>query len=236
MKTKPTSTKIRTALPKAILFDLGGTVLKEHSYDLAKGFTAISSHLLPGADINKLIGDMKRPHGPLTEFKLLDWLSEHSDNPAGCSQPAPAHELEWTLWESTVSLSPQPNVDNALAHIAASGIRVAAITNTVFSSACVVKELARHGLRGYFEFVLSSADIGLKKPHPDVFITALNTLGVKAQESIYIGDTLKADIEGSAAVGITPIWFGKNVDSEHYKTLKQWSEFNIKAHSRSFTY
>ncbi len=214
--------------PKSILFDLGGTVLEERSYDLDSGFATIAPQLLYGADVNKFVRDMNMSREPLSEFSALDWLTRHVDVTVDQRGDA-VHELEWRLWKSTVHLLPQPDVVNALEKISATGVRIAAITNTVFSAACVTKELALHGLLDYFEFVLSSADFRLKKPHPKIFQAALDRLEVSAEDAVYIGDNLHADIEGSVAAGMTPVWFGETANSKQYMTLKQWSELEVQA-------
>src|SRR5574344_999754 len=46
------------------------------------------------------------------------------------------------------------------------------------------------GLASYFEVVLGSEDVGLKKPDPEFFALALRKLGVIPEEACMIGDRL----------------------------------------------
>ena len=211
-------------LPKAILFDLGGTVLEEQWYDLQRGFRSIEDKLDTGANLDALNSAMAAylgTSGTTSEFSLLNWIAEHSSQHQ-------ADELEWLLWESTVGLAAQDNIYEALDQLASANIKIAAITNTVFSASCVRRELAKRNLLAHFDFVLSSADLGIKKPDPRIFQTALDHLGNSVEDVVFIGDNLNADVEGSASMGMTPIWFGEHALSSKYLTLAQWSEFRVR--------
>jgi putative hydrolase of the HAD superfamily len=61
------------------------------------------------------------------------------------------------------------------------------------------------GLIGYFDFVLTSAEAGFKKPHPQIFSEALRRAGVSAAHAIHIGDSLVEDARGAFESGIKPI-------------------------------
>lgn len=66
--------------------------------------------------------------------------------------------------------------------------------------------LDKTGLRPYFEFILSSATFGRRKPDPGIFQVALSYFKVAPGETVMVGDTLDADIEGANKVGIFSIW------------------------------
>ena len=53
-----------------------------------------------------------------------------------------------------------------------------------------------------FDFVLTSSDLGIRKPSPIIFEHALNKLGIKKNEMIFIGDDLVSDIQGAKAAGL----------------------------------
>lgn len=58
----------------------------------------------------------------------------------------------------------------------------------------------------YFDAILISEWEGLRKPDPAIFQKALQKLGVRAEETVYIGDHPKNDIHAAAAVGMLGIW------------------------------
>ena len=72
--------------------------------------------------------------------------------------------------------------------------------------------------------------VGVKKPNPKIFNFALDIAKAKSSESIMIGDSLEADIEGAHKIGMDTIHFGyKDSDSNHnfkritvLKTLKKY--------------
>ena len=61
------------------------------------------------------------------------------------------------------------------------------------------------GLDAYIAHVVTSKDAGSEKPHPSIFLAALNGAGVKAEESIYVGDQYSCDVVGARGVGMKPL-------------------------------
>lgn len=57
-------------------------------------------------------------------------------------------------------------------------------------------------LGGLIHALVSSSQHGYMKPHPSIFEVALLRAGVSAAESVMVGDSLKADVEGALAVGM----------------------------------
>lgn len=67
----------------------------------------------------------------------------------------------------------------------------------------------------YFDLILCSEEVGVNKPHPNVFNTALKKTGAHPNESVMIGDSFQADILGALGVGIAAIFFNpKKVKNE----------------------
>ncbi len=64
----------------------------------------------------------------------------------------------------------------------------------------------RIGLDRYFSFCFCAADVGARKPAPDLFERALDHQGVAAEESVYVGDHPVDDIGAAAAVGMHTVW------------------------------
>ncbi|WP_410769147.1 HAD family hydrolase [Fontibacillus sp. BL9] len=61
-------------------------------------------------------------------------------------------------------------------------------------------------LRGHFDAIVVSGDIGIKKPDERIYRIALERLGVAAEETIIVGDHPQNDIWGAARVGIRGVW------------------------------
>lgn len=63
------------------------------------------------------------------------------------------------------------------------------------------------GLTPYFDVVLTGEAAGVKKPDSSIFYQALEMAGATITNSIMIGDSYEADIQGAANVGLETIWF-----------------------------
>ncbi len=67
---------------------------------------------------------------------------------------------------------------------------------------CVHKLLKASNLEDLFDVVVVSAAVNKRKPSPEIFKSTLKALGVSASETVFVGDTVDADIEGPKAVGM----------------------------------
>lgn len=76
-------------------------------------------------------------------------------------------------------------------------------------------KIACSGLGDYFDLVLSSEMAGARKPDPRIFAAALKRTKGTAQESLMIGDSVPADMEGARGAG----W-----DHAHFAPLGQADE------------
>jgi HAD superfamily hydrolase (TIGR01662 family) len=91
------------------------------------------------------------------------------------------------------------DVPQALKDLASRGIRIGLISN---SHRCLDSFQAHFELEGLIAGALSSFEHGFLKPHPSIFESALELLGVSAAESVMVGDSLLHDIEGARRVGM----------------------------------
>jgi FMN phosphatase YigB (HAD superfamily) len=70
--------------------------------------------------------------------------------------------------------------------------------------------LRQQGLAELLDAVVYSADVGVRKPDPKPFMTALARLGARPPNAVHVGDSLAVDMAGAAAAGIAGIWFWGN--------------------------
>ncbi|MCH7706134.1 MAG: HAD-IA family hydrolase [Chloroflexi bacterium] len=61
------------------------------------------------------------------------------------------------------------------------------------------------GLAPYLDFIVTSTEVGIGKPHPPVFLKALERAGVAPDEAIHVGDSYRSDVQGARGVGIRPL-------------------------------
>lgn len=75
------------------------------------------------------------------------------------------------------------------------------------------KKLKNSGIYHYFSTVTTSEEVGLKKPNPKVFLTALNKANSLPAQSVMIGDSLEADILGANNIGMQTIFYNYRNES-----------------------
>jgi putative hydrolase of the HAD superfamily len=62
------------------------------------------------------------------------------------------------------------------------------------------------GLAPLFDAVVISEAEGVRKPDPRIFERALERCGVRADESMFVGDPPEIDIQGAVGAGLVPVW------------------------------
>ena len=67
------------------------------------------------------------------------------------------------------------------------------------------KKMINSKIYHYFEKVITSESVGVKKPNPKVFKHALEIANVNIDQAIMIGDSIEADINGALGVGMKAI-------------------------------
>ena len=69
------------------------------------------------------------------------------------------------------------------------------------------KKMEKSGIYKFFNEVITSESVGVKKPNPKVFEYALEKANTNASSSIMIGDNIEADIQGAINCGIRAIHY-----------------------------
>ena len=81
-------------------------------------------------------------------------------------------------------------------------------------------KLEKSGIKKYFTTVTTSEEVGVKKPNPLIFSTAVNKAKTHAKSSIMIGDSFEADILGAENAGMKTILY-------NYRNESVPSNFNM---------
>ena len=86
------------------------------------------------------------------------------------------------------------------------GVRRALICDTGFTPGRVVRDLLdRHGLLAQLEVLAFSDEVGVPKPHPQMFRAALDGLAVETPGAVHVGDLLQTDVAGAREVGMASV-------------------------------
>jgi putative hydrolase of the HAD superfamily len=86
-------------------------------------------------------------------------------------------------------------------------LKLGVISN--FTSTRAIHEFLTHlDLTHFFDAIIVSAEVGVRKPHTHIFATALEKLRVDPVESIFVGDDVECDIAGANSLGMITIQVG----------------------------
>ncbi len=89
------------------------------------------------------------------------------------------------------------------------------ISNTGVTPGSMLRvSLREEKLIEHFRHLTFSDEVGKLKPSPFIFLHTLGRLGVKAEETVHIGDDLKSDIKGAKGVGMKGILFRRDLKDE----------------------
>lgn len=98
-----------------------------------------------------------------------------------------------------------------LERVAAAGLPCVLISNLDFAPAAH-SIVDRFGFAPYFAHRVISEEVGLRKPHPKLFESALEAVGVEAAAALHVGDDAEADAWGATQAGLRSVWIDrKNV-------------------------
>lgn len=72
------------------------------------------------------------------------------------------------------------------------------------------EKLDNSGLEKYFETVVISGVVGIRKPEPEIFHILLDKLSLNADETIVIGNGRNTDILGAQRANIQTVWLNRD--------------------------
>jgi len=100
-----------------------------------------------------------------------------------------------------------PGAKEMLEDVRARGYSIGMISDVAWglTSDFPMRDVKHYGLDEYFDDFVFSTDVGIRKPNPRIFKLALFNIGAKAEESVYVGNNLQADIKGALGVGMTAV-------------------------------
>jgi putative hydrolase of the HAD superfamily len=108
---------------------------------------------------------------------------------------------------ASLRFSAFPDASAALSSARARGQRVIVVSNWDSSLAQV---LERVGLASLLDRVITSAEVGARKPAPAVFEAALAASRVTPAQALHVGDSLEEDVAGARAAGIAAVWLNRD--------------------------
>lgn len=193
-----------------IFFDLDGTL---YSYDKGHSAGLLSSYQywleISGDSYDDFISKYLNARNRVKRF-LEGTVASHSrvlyfqgmvEENLKTSFPFHIAELTQRYWDSFINnIEPFDGVVSTLAKLKKDGHKLAVITN--MSAEIQFRKLHQLNLDNYFDAVITSEEAGQEKPHPHIYLHAIDRMNVKPTQCFMIGDDYVNDVEASQFVGL----------------------------------
>jgi putative hydrolase of the HAD superfamily len=222
--------------PEGIVFDLGQTIVDDLAFDLRRGYERIEVYLVGergSRDLYELsleqVEDLQRRKASLLEVPFVSFIrilaSRH-----GLAFRGTWEEIEREFLKAANPIGAVEGARSVLEVLRGEGIPLGIISNSAFSGSALSDQLAELGLREFFDFLISSSDFGLRKPHRYLFEAAARQMRLQTQNVWYLGDRIDTDIAGARAAGMVGVWFERGGSptpdvGEADAKVHSWGEF-----------
>lgn len=214
---------------QGVIFDLGstliyaahdqnwGAVMPRMQADLLAHLQARGYALQPEAFFSRL----RANYAIFDQQRQADWVEYTASyliatTLADLGAPAPSPDLLAEAARAYFAYSEtlyqlMPGAHETLRELRAAGLRLGLISNA--SDDDNVQRLIDNArLREYFDPILVSAAVGLRKPNPRIFELVLAAWGLPPTAVTMVGDTLGADILGAQLAGLRHVWLSAHAD------------------------
>lgn len=227
---------------KAILMDVGRTIVTNRIIDFKKGLKAVydldenkekidfTKYLEVNQALWKISYDVARK--TCTEVPIDEYLQVLCEI-TGLNVNLEKKELEWFFQCNLIEEELIDGVTKFLEYVNSKNIPIIAVSNSCMTSYPISREFQEFGILKYFKEVISSADILIRKPRKEIFDYAYGKLlkidnSIQKQEVLFIGNDYNCDVVGSANAGLVPVWF--NEKQEEAKE-NSFSFINVNSYS-----
>lgn len=195
---------------KAVLFDLGLTLIRTAT------FPEIYQKILAGFGVNASLDDIAAAQNATEgEFDISTY--EESRRKQFWTDYNSAVLQKLGITENTVFLATQidelwwkcsqvqvyPDAEPTLSQLRAKGLKLALVSNGFKKDLKHI--LGELELKKWFDTVVCIESCNCAKPSKEIFLYALDRLGVNASEALFVGDSVMHDYEGALNVGIKPL-------------------------------
>lgn len=195
----------------AVLLDFFGTLVGYEPSRVVQGYPATTAllhaaglDLDEGAWLTRFDDAFERRDvqavADHVEYTMHDVYAEFAEG-VGLDHALADRFVATYLGEWTTAVHLLEGVTGLLATLSGRGHPLVLVTNT-HHTAMVHDLLDRFGLDRFFAAVVASDALGVRKPHPRIYETALDAVGGSAEDAVFAGDSFEPDYAGPRRVGI----------------------------------
>ena len=192
---------------KAVLFDLGGTLIRTAPIpEIYKrvlkrfGVEASSEQILETHRMQEQQFDVTEGQLELGEDFWIQWNLKVLEG-AGISENREflARRIDELWWEHA-DLELYADVVPTLKELDTRGIQLGIVTNGLKKD--FEQILERLNLTNFFEVAVGIDSCNKAKPSKEIFLYALDKMGVRPEEALFIGDSIRYDYNGAEEAGL----------------------------------
>lgn len=124
-----------------------------------------------------------------------------------------AKALSCGYWDAVLDhTKPFPGIVELFQNLKAKQIRIG--VGTDMTAYIQYRKLEALGLSSHVDMVVTSEEAGVEKPHPKFFGLCVEKAGCLAEECVFIGDSMKKDVNGALAAGLQGILYTMGKEPE----------------------
>ncbi|HLN51055.1 MAG TPA: HAD family hydrolase [Thermoplasmata archaeon] len=202
---------------RVVLFDLGGTLVDERDFS---GWVGLARELFVDVGPDELAHAFSEVEtavdlDPLAldrEAAVVAFWRRVLSRAAGREVESATADRFCNRVRATQADKPFPvfsDVRRCLASLAAERRRLGIVSNST-SEATVRAILYRASILDPFERIVSSGTEGVAKPDPEIFRRAVARMGVRPEETFYVGNLAQTDAAAAAAAGLHSAWLHRD--------------------------
>lgn len=166
---------------KAVIFDMDGVLIEAKDWH----YEALNRALrLFGFEISRYAH--LSTYDGLPTSKKLEMLSIESDLPRALHGFINEMKQQYTMEIVHTQCRPTFEHELALSTLKARGYKLAVASNSVRSTVLTMME--KSNLAGYLDLMLSNEDVSKPKPDPEIYLAAMQGLGLSPEQCLIVED------------------------------------------------
>jgi putative hydrolase of the HAD superfamily len=103
------------------------------------------------------------------------------------------------------------------------GFLLGIVTDTAHSVQAKLSWFERGGIGHVWDSIISSKEVGARKPDPKIYRAVLDQLGIQGHEAVFVGHKA-SELSGAKALGMKTIAFNYEQDAEADYYLEKFSD------------
>ena len=213
---------------KAVLFDLGGTLVKHEDGPV------IHRRILEDNGIDVSLEAVTRAHNENERELDMNQIPEQGQ----------AFWIKWNIrlleslgieknkeilarkideeWLDYCTLEVYPDVIETLVSLRRRGIKTGIITNAFERD--FQRILSQLKLSDFFDIVVGTDTCKKIKPDKGIFLYTVGRLGIKPDEALFVGDSLENDFEGAKNSGLTALLIDRENKSKIFGSIQSLTD------------